>query len=137
LAPASIRTVQGASAPGEARWPQTKLLMLIGAIFGVIAGIMLALLVDLIHGRVNRHRLSGGDWDLSVYAIVGRDRIFAAQLFPPPPAIDGPIDGGSGRSGAIVGGDRSPVPSVYPPPVGEMADGGPGRGEVRLVGFQF
>jgi uncharacterized protein involved in exopolysaccharide biosynthesis len=128
-----IQTVEAASPPASPSWPKTKLLLLLGAMLGTVGGIVSALLVDLIHGRVNRHKLAGGDWD-GVYAIVGRDHSFAAQLFPPPPALTDRSGGGSGRTGAIVGRDRSLADRFpAPEPPDDAIDGEP----VRLIGFQF
>lgn len=96
-APPSIRIIEEATAPGEANWPKTKLLLLIAAAVGVAAGVALAVMVDLIQTRVHRHRLAEADWEWGpVYAIVGQDRSFAAQLFPPPAAANG----GDGRGAA-------------------------------------
>jgi uncharacterized protein involved in exopolysaccharide biosynthesis len=136
-APPSINIVEAASPPAAAGWPKTKLLLIAGALLGAIAGVLSALLVDLIHGRVNRHKLADGDWEFGVYAIVGRDRSFAAQLFPPPTMIEGSGDG-SGRTGAIVGRDQA-FAEFFPAP--EPADNATGEdsrpSSVRLIGFQF
>ncbi len=77
----SIQVVTPASAPGEASWPKTKLLLLIAAAVGLVAGVMLVLLVDLFFGRVHRFRLASAGRDLPIYAIVQRDGAAARTLF--------------------------------------------------------
>jgi hypothetical protein len=54
---------------------------------GLVAGVLLALLVDLFFGRVHRFRLASGQ-EVPLYAIVRRDRAFALSLF----ALAGPAD---------------------------------------------
>ena len=73
-APPTIRVVEAASAPAEASWPKTKMLLALAALGGLLAGIGLALLLDLFFGRVHRYRLAGSGWDVPIYAIVQRDR---------------------------------------------------------------
>lgn len=97
-APASIRVVEDATAPNNATWPRTKLLYLIAVVVSLGAGIVLALLLDLIYGRVTRYTLANPDRALPVYAIIGRGRDPAARLFR------------SGRNGPGLGGGGSAVP---------------------------
>jgi uncharacterized protein involved in exopolysaccharide biosynthesis len=80
----SIQVVTPASAPGEAAWPKTKLLLLIAAVVGLVAGVMLVLLIDLFFGRVHRFRLASAGRDLPIYAIVQRDAASARTLFALP-----------------------------------------------------
>ena len=90
----TIRVVEPAAAPAEPAWPRTKLLLLIALVVGLVAGVLLALLMDLFFGRVHRFRLAGSGWDLPIYAIVQRDRALARDLFalpePTRPAVRNP-----------------------------------------------
>jgi uncharacterized protein involved in exopolysaccharide biosynthesis len=80
-APTSIRVVEPAEPPNDAAWPRTKLLFGLAIVVGSVAGVVLALLIDLVHGRVTRYALVGPGRALPIYAIVGRDRGLAAELF--------------------------------------------------------
>ena len=79
----SIRVVEQAAAPTEASWPRTKLLVAAALVVGAVAGLLLALLMDLFFGRVHRFRLAAVG-ELSIYATVKRDRAFVADLFALP-----------------------------------------------------
>lgn len=83
-APATIQIVEPAVAPDEPAWPKTKLLLGGATLLGLLAGVGLALLIDLVSDRVDRHRLAGGAGGLQIYAILRADNRFAAQLFPLP-----------------------------------------------------
>ncbi len=80
--PATIQIVEPATAPGEPVWPRTKLLLAAAAGVGLLAGLGMALLVDLLSGRVDRYRLASGETGLQLYAILSPDNLFAAQFFP-------------------------------------------------------
>ncbi len=82
----SIRVITPARPPSETTWPKTKLLLLIAATVGIVAGVMLTLLVDLFFGRVHRFRLASAGRDLPIYAIVQRDGASARTLFALAPA---------------------------------------------------
>lgn len=77
----SIRVVEPAAAPGDAAWPKTKLLLLIASGVGLLAGVLLASLVDLFFGRVHRFRLGNVAKDLPIYAIVRRDGMSVPLLY--------------------------------------------------------
>jgi capsular polysaccharide biosynthesis protein len=77
---ASIRVVEAAAPPNEANWPRTKLLLGAALGIGLIAGVLLALLMDLFKGRVHRFRLAG-EGELELYATVRTDHGFVADLF--------------------------------------------------------
>lgn len=84
----SIRIIDPATAPGEPVWPLTKLLLLGAAVVGLIAGVLLALLIDLFFGRVHRFRLASNGRALPIYATVLRDQALARDLF----ALQAPRD---------------------------------------------
>jgi len=82
----SIHVIDPATAPGEPVWPMTKLLLIGAAAVGLIAGVLLALLIDLFFGRVHRFRLASNGRALPIYAIVQRDKALARDLFALPSA---------------------------------------------------
>jgi hypothetical protein len=59
----------------------TKLLLIGATAIGLIAGVLLALLMDLFFGRVHRFRLASNGRDLPIYATVLRNRALARDLF--------------------------------------------------------
>ncbi len=88
-APASMRVIDYAGPLAEPVWPKMKP-MLAGALFlGLLGGVGLALLLDLLSGRVTKDRLARRA-DLPVYAMIEvnvlegprRAKFFAGQ--PPP-----------------------------------------------------
>jgi uncharacterized protein involved in exopolysaccharide biosynthesis len=88
-APTTIKIVEPAVAPDEPVWPITKLLLAAAAGVGLLAGLGLALLIDLLSGRVDRYRLESGEAGVPLYAILTPTNLFAAQLFP---SLTGPAE---------------------------------------------
>ena len=82
-APDSIHIVEGASMPSKPAWPNTKLIWAGAAGIGLVAGVALALLMDLFFGRLHRYRLVGATGPVQAYALLRRDPAFAAALFAP------------------------------------------------------
>jgi capsular polysaccharide biosynthesis protein len=87
-APSSISVIADATPPSKASWPNAKLLVLLAIVAGSIAGIVLALIIDLLFGRVHRYRLRDIGGDLPVYAMLRRDAAYAAELFALPTPSD-------------------------------------------------
>jgi uncharacterized protein involved in exopolysaccharide biosynthesis len=77
----AIRVVEPPAAPGEPAWPRTNLLLLISIAIGLVAGIVLAVVLDMFFGRVHRYRLASAGRELPIYAIVRRDPA-AARVLP-------------------------------------------------------
>ena len=78
-APPSMRVVERATPPEKPVWPKTKLLLVLSVVIGLMAGVGLALLVDVLYARVSRRiRIAGAD---PIYAIVGRDKEFVETLY--------------------------------------------------------
>jgi len=80
-APAPIRVVDRAEYPEKPYWPKTKYLLLGAIIFGAGMGILNALIIDFIFGRVSRYRLSIAKTQHDIYAIVSRDIDFLNRLY--------------------------------------------------------
>ncbi len=90
-APPSVRVVEPASHPDKPSWPKTRLLIAGAVAVGLAAGVLLALLVELIRGRVSRYQLSVAQDRLPIYALVAHDARSAGHLFAlPAPAALGP-----------------------------------------------
>lgn len=81
-APPSMRVVEYASLPAKPSWPNTKLLLVLAVVMGLGAGVVLALLLDLIFARVNRYRLQRAGTDYPVYAILEQDKDYLGNLYP-------------------------------------------------------
>lgn len=81
-APASMRVVEYASPPEKPRWPNTKLLLAAAVVFGLLAGTLAALFLDIVFARVSRYRLWNRESDYRVFAIVDRDEKFLETIFP-------------------------------------------------------
>lgn len=80
-APPSIRVVDYAEYPEKPYWPKVKYLLLGAIIFGAIMGLLAAIMLDFIYGRVSRYHLSGTASYQSIYAIVPRDTELLARLY--------------------------------------------------------
>jgi len=81
-APATIQVIDRARPPDKPVWPQTKLVLGGAVLLGIFGGIGLAVLLDLMSGRVDRYRVASGESGMDIYAILPPDRRFAAQAFP-------------------------------------------------------
>lgn len=81
-APSSMRVIEPASPPEKPRWPNSKLLVLLGMLSGLLMGVVAALLLDLLFARVNRHRLLAQAGDYRLFAVVGNDSAFLSRIFP-------------------------------------------------------
>ncbi len=76
----SIRVVEAAAPPTEVLAPRTKLLLIVSIAVGLVAGMLLALLIDFLFGRVHRFRPIGLG-GLQIYATVQRDHEFVQGAF--------------------------------------------------------
>ncbi|KQN04200.1 hypothetical protein ASE85_20930 [Sphingobium sp. Leaf26] len=83
-APSAIQIVEGAALPDKPDAPQTKLLLIAAIIIGLGAGVVVAVLIDIIQDRANRYRLSQPDAPFPLLAIVGQDRAYVRRLFDLP-----------------------------------------------------
>jgi uncharacterized protein involved in exopolysaccharide biosynthesis len=82
-APGSIRIVERASVPEKPGWPNIKLLIPCAALVGLAIGVVLALLVDLMNGRLTRFRFMSNIDQFGSYAVLVHDSKSAVRLFPP------------------------------------------------------
>jgi len=80
-APPAIRVVDYAEYPEKPYWPKTKYLILGAIVLGAMMGILTAIILELIYGRVSRYRLSATSSHHTLYAIVSRDKEFVAHLY--------------------------------------------------------
>ncbi|MES2174367.1 MAG: hypothetical protein V4523_10540 [Pseudomonadota bacterium] len=80
-APSAIQLVESAALPDKPDAPQTKLLLVAALIGGLCAGVVAAVLLDIIQNRANRFRLTQPDAPFPLIAIVGQDRAYALHLF--------------------------------------------------------
>jgi uncharacterized protein involved in exopolysaccharide biosynthesis len=80
-APSTIQVVEGAAVPDKPIAPQTKLLLLAAILVGLGAGVVSAVILDLIQDRANRFRLTQPETPFPLFAIVEQDRAFARRLF--------------------------------------------------------
>ena len=78
-APPSMRVIEYAHPPEKPGWPNKKLLLAFALVAGLVAGVALALLLELLNARVDDRLQSepGG----AVYATVAQDRAFVNRLF--------------------------------------------------------
>jgi len=88
-APAAMRIVDYAEYPERPYWPNKKLLLLTGLVLGLIMGVLAAIVVDFIYGRVSRYHLSANTSYNAVYAVVSRDPKFMRQLYALPEQVEG------------------------------------------------
>ncbi len=97
IAPATIQVIDAATAPDQQSWPQTKLILAGAAALGLLAGIGLAVLIDMMSGLVDRYRIAGDETGLDLYVVLPPDRRFAAHAFAATPQRGAelpPIGGG-------------------------------------------
>jgi uncharacterized protein involved in exopolysaccharide biosynthesis len=85
-APPAIELVNGATYPEKPSFPNKKLFILGALVFGLVAGIFAAVVIDFIYGRVSRYRLSNLDAKTGPYAIVSSDSDFIRRLYGLAPA---------------------------------------------------
>ena len=62
----AVRVIDYASPPGDASWPRPKLLLLGSVFVGLAGGVVLAVLLETLHGRVTVSRLRRMQGDVSV-----------------------------------------------------------------------
>ncbi|WP_420143100.1 GumC family protein [Sphingobium sp.] len=88
-APSAIQLVEGAALPDRPDAPQTKLLLIAAVVMGLVAGVVAAVLIDLVQDRANRFRLTEADTPFPLIAIVGQDAAHVRRLFaiPVPPTV--------------------------------------------------
>lgn len=94
-APQTIRIVEQASVPQQPIWPKAKLMIPGAALLGLGVGVALALLADLLGGRVNRYRFANESERMGAYAVLVHDRRSARTLSS---ANDEGLDAPSGQS---------------------------------------
>jgi uncharacterized protein involved in exopolysaccharide biosynthesis len=80
-APSAIQLVEGAALPDKPDAPQTKLLLIAAIIVGLGAGVVAAVLIDLLQDRATRFRLTQPDAPFPLIAIVGQDRAYVRRLY--------------------------------------------------------
>ena len=78
-APPSMRVIEYAYPPEKPGWPNKKLLLAISLAAGLVAGVALALLLELLYARVD-HRLQI-EGSGPFYAILRQDRAYVNSLF--------------------------------------------------------
>lgn len=79
-APSSIKIIDYASAPSKPSWPNTKLLFAVAIVVGLLCGLMLAVVLDVVNGRVTLNRLRSMGSDFSVSAtlkLYGSQSVFS------------------------------------------------------------
>lgn len=77
-APPSMRVIEYAYPPDKAGWPNKKLLLASALAVGFVAGVALALLVELLYARVDHSlQIEGGPF----YAILRQDKAYVNKLF--------------------------------------------------------
>ena len=98
IAPATLQVIDAATPPDKPSWPQTKLILAAAVAGGLVAGIGLAVLIDLMSGTVDRYRIADDEAGRDLYAVLPPDRSFAAHAFPAiiPRAAELPPAGGPG-----------------------------------------
>ena len=84
----SMRVVEWAIPPEKPSWPSWKILVAAALVLGAMMGIILSLLIDLVHGRVSRFRLSREYGELPLYAVLDKDRDFLVTLYDLPGGQD-------------------------------------------------
>jgi uncharacterized protein involved in exopolysaccharide biosynthesis len=94
-APPALRVIEWAAAPEQPTWPKTKLFLLAAVAAGLLVGVMLALLLESIFVRVNRHRLWEDEERYDLFAVVQQDASFVRSIFgpPAPPRLAAPAGG--------------------------------------------
>lgn len=80
-APSSITIVERAAFPEKPDSPSTRLLLLLGLLAGLGAGVASAVVIDYCRDRADRFRLSAPDAPFPLLATVRRDPPFARALF--------------------------------------------------------
>ena len=83
-APQALRVVEYAAPPEKPVWPQTKLIVPAAVLFGLVLGVMAALVLELAFVRANRYRLWEKDAVYRVFAVVDQDRRFLDSIYGPP-----------------------------------------------------
>ena len=73
-APPSLQVIAFAEPPGKPTWPNSKLLLALAAAVGVGAGMALAVLLDLLRGRVSVDHLTASAGDMTYYGAIEVER---------------------------------------------------------------
>jgi uncharacterized protein involved in exopolysaccharide biosynthesis len=88
-APPSLRVADSAQTPADPVWPFTRLFLVGGALLGLLGGTVVAVVLDLVRGRVTRPRLQQMRVGLPVYGTIALASASPARrLLPPLPADD-------------------------------------------------
>jgi len=95
-APPALRVVDYAVPPEKPVWPKTKLFLLAAVLFGLLLGVMAALLLELAFVRVSRYRLWERGVEYRVFAVVDQDEKFLKALYAWP--AEPKLIGRAGRS---------------------------------------
>lgn len=80
-APSAIRIVDRATPPDKKSWPNTKLMLLVAGIFGIVVGVISALGLDVVFVRVNRYRFINTDGGNQIFAVLASDEDFIDQVY--------------------------------------------------------
>jgi uncharacterized protein involved in exopolysaccharide biosynthesis len=91
-APASLRVADYAMPPSDPSWPQTKLFRLGALVAGLIGGLVVAVMLDLLQGRVTRTRLLQTRIGFPVYGTLVLEGSPARALLAPAPHNGPPPD---------------------------------------------
>ena len=81
-APPSMRVVDYASPPSDPVWPRKKFFVPVAVLLALLAGTLVAVLLDLLEGRVTRARLAQTRTGLLVYGTVEFGGARAVELLP-------------------------------------------------------
>ena len=80
-APPAIRVVDYAKYPERPYWPKTKYLILGAIVAGILLGLLSAIMLEFIYGRISRYHLSTSSSHRDIYAIVSRDTEYLAKIY--------------------------------------------------------
>lgn len=80
-APSALWVVEYAGPPDKPTWPKTKLLLAVALVFGGLAGLVGALLMELVFMRVSRDRIMRQGSGYRLFAVVNGDRRFIDKLY--------------------------------------------------------
>jgi uncharacterized protein involved in exopolysaccharide biosynthesis len=83
-APPSLRVADSAQTPADPVWPFTRLFLVGGALLGLLGGTVVAVMLDLVRGRVTRPRLQQLRGGLPVYGTISLLPASPARRLLPP-----------------------------------------------------